>query len=110
MHSIAGYCSYGSACTVLPRIALEPQTLPQPVSSLLQLNESRFVTGGNSGALQLWSVTKKKPLCKVSDAHGKGVTLALGFSTTQALTESLHSDPINVDMHTYALNQLSHFI
>ena len=88
MHSIAGYCSYGSACTVLPRIALEPQTLPQPVSSLLQLNESRFVTGGNSGALQLWSVSKKKPLCKVTDAHGKGSAFLLDFHSLERLASN----------------------
>lgn len=44
----------------------------ESLDCIAMLNESRFVTGGNSGALQLWSVTKKKPLCKVTDAHGKG--------------------------------------
>ena len=34
------------------------------------------MTGGNSGALQLWSVTKKKPLFKLPSAHGKGSILA----------------------------------
>ena len=77
--------------THLPQFTpiLEPHTHiwpPAPLSPCVshwQLNESRFVTGGNSGALQLWSVSKKKPLCKVTDAHGKGSAFLLDFHSLE---------------------------
>ena len=65
---------------------LAVSTPPAPLSPCVshwQLNESRFVTGGNSGALQLWSVSKKKPLCKVTDAHGKGSAFLLDFHSLE---------------------------
>ncbi|KAK4871918.1 hypothetical protein RN001_016042 [Aquatica leii] len=38
------------------------------------INEEHFVSGGDDGYLCVWSVSKKKPLCMVKEAHGCDTT------------------------------------
>ncbi|CAO3652347.1 unnamed protein product [Mucor hiemalis] len=37
---------------------------------IAQIDESMFVTGGDSGVLSLWELNRKKPMYTVSSAHG----------------------------------------
>lgn len=40
------------------------------IDRISMLDDDLFITGSDSGALALWSVTKKKPVCIVPLAHG----------------------------------------
>ncbi|CAO3704060.1 unnamed protein product [Rhizopus stolonifer] len=46
------------------------------IDSVAQLDESMFVTGGDSGALSLWEISRKKPVFTKSLAHGLDTTQA----------------------------------
>lgn len=35
------------------------------------INEENFFSGGDDGSLCVWGCLKKKPLCCISEAHGK---------------------------------------
>ena len=47
------------------------------IDRVAQIDDATFVTGADNGALSLWSVHKKKPLCIVPAAHGHAPPLAL---------------------------------
>ncbi|GBP77258.1 U3 small nucleolar RNA-interacting protein 2 [Eumeta japonica] len=43
---------------------------PGSLDEVRLLDEEHFVSGSDNGAICLWSVLKKKPLCTVPEAHG----------------------------------------
>ncbi|GAA5813294.1 hypothetical protein MFLAVUS_006769 [Mucor flavus] len=48
----------------------KPLFVEGSVDCLAQIDESMFITGGDSGVLSLWELSRKKPVFSVSTAHG----------------------------------------
>ncbi|XP_071560130.1 U3 small nucleolar RNA-interacting protein 2 [Temnothorax nylanderi] len=44
------------------------------IDAVKLINEENFFSGGDDGQLCVWGCMKKKPLCSVSEAHGKDET------------------------------------
>lgn len=40
------------------------------IDTVKKIDSAHFVTGGDSGAVNIWGTLKKKPLCSVNNAHG----------------------------------------
>jgi ribosomal RNA-processing protein 9 len=59
--------------------------LGSSVDACRVLDKDRFLTGGDDGALSLWSARRKKPVVSVKRAHGAG-------AAAQALGESARDD------------------
>ncbi|KAG1492901.1 hypothetical protein G6F46_001148 [Rhizopus delemar] len=55
------------------------------VDCITQIDESMFITGGDSGVLSLWEINRKKPLFTKSLAHG--------LNTTQLESQGEHNQP-----------------
>ncbi|KAG0738625.1 hypothetical protein G6F57_005232 [Rhizopus arrhizus] len=55
------------------------------IDCITQIDESMFITGGDSGVLSLWEINRKKPLFTKSLAHG--------LNTTQMESQGEHNQP-----------------
>ncbi|EIE87730.1 hypothetical protein G6F47_010424 [Rhizopus delemar] len=55
------------------------------IDCITQIDESMFITGGDSGVLSLWEINRKKPLFTKSLAHG--------LNTTQLESQGEHNQP-----------------
>ncbi|CDS03249.1 hypothetical protein LRAMOSA00651 [Lichtheimia ramosa] len=51
-----------------------PLYLEGSLDCISQIDESMFVTGGDSGVISLWDINKKKPVFSVTEAHGINTT------------------------------------
>lgn len=48
------------------------RSLTSSLDAVAMVNEQRFISGGDDGAVSLWHVNKKRPVSTVANAHGAG--------------------------------------
>jgi ribosomal RNA-processing protein 9 len=69
------------------------RALTTSLDTVAMVNEQRFVSGGDDGAVALWHVNKKRPVAVVEHAHGEGTgcdtwisSVAAGHNTDLAVS------------------------
>jgi ribosomal RNA-processing protein 9 len=69
------------------------RALTNSLDAVAMVNEQRFVSGGDDGAVALWHVNKKRPVSVVEHAHGEGTgcdtwisSVAAGHNTDLAVS------------------------
>ncbi|KAL0139238.1 WD40-repeat-containing domain protein [Mucor lusitanicus] len=60
----------GGIATKNPDGSNRPLYLEGSLDCIAQIDESMFITGGDSGVVSLWELNRKKPVFSVSTAHG----------------------------------------
>lgn len=60
----------GGIATKNPDGSNRPLYLEGSLDCIAQIDESMFITGGDSGVVSLWELNRKKPVYSVSTAHG----------------------------------------
>jgi ribosomal RNA-processing protein 9 len=60
----------GGVPTKNPEGGNRPLFVEGSLDCIAQIDESMFVTGGDSGVISLWEINRKKPMFSVPSAHG----------------------------------------
>lgn len=69
------------------------RSMTSSLDAVTMVNEQRFLSGGDDGAVSLWHVNKKRPVSTIQNAHGSGTgadawisSVAAGRNTDLAAT------------------------
>lgn len=60
------------------------RSMTSSLDAVTMVNEQRFLSGGDDGAVSLWHVNKKRPVATVQNAHGSGTGTDAWISSVAA--------------------------